>query len=80
MTGNRWAAPSPWRRPPVPAYLKGAGSLPEENKDCVVFILGPPESVATEGDFHLKTNFAFDFTMRAGELRLSRLPGGRTRV
>ena len=50
------------------------GSLPEEHKDRVVFILEPPGAAAagTNGDFHLKTNLAFDVTMRAGALTLTR--------
>jgi hypothetical protein len=49
-----------------------AGSLPDEKKDWLVFILEPPESAIAKGDFHLKTNLTFDFNMRAGELTLSR--------
>jgi hypothetical protein len=49
-----------------------AGSLPGERKDTVVFILQPPGDTHTDGDFHLKTNLVFDFTMRAGELKLAR--------
>ena len=49
-----------------------AGSLPGEKKDTVVFILKPPGDAGTDGDFHLKTNVVFDFTMRAGELKLAR--------
>jgi len=49
-----------------------AGSLPGEKKDTVVFILMPPGDASTDGNFHLKTNLTLDFSMRAGELRLSR--------
>ena len=49
-----------------------AGSFPEEEKDNLVIILKPPESETTTGDFHLKTNLAFDFSMRAGAVTLSR--------
>ena len=48
------------------------GSLPDEHTDNVVFILEPPGADATNGDFHLKTNLAFDFSMRAGALTLTR--------
>ena len=51
-----------------------AGSLADEKKDCVIFILEPPEGEFTKGDFHLKTNLTFDFTMRAGAVTLSRSP------
>jgi hypothetical protein len=50
----------------------GDGSLPDEHKDRVVFILEPPDGAAMNGDFHLKTNFAFDISMRAGALTLER--------
>ena len=62
----------------VEATLTGAvfedGSLPDEHKDRVVFILEPPEGAAadTRGDFHLKTNLTFDVSMRAGALTLTR--------
>lgn len=60
----------------VEAELTGkvfdAGSLPDEKKDTIVFILQPPGEAGTDGDFHLKTNLVFDFTMRAGELKLAR--------
>ena len=48
------------------------GSLPEENKDRFVLILGSPEDGSSAGDFHLKTNLFFDFSMRAGAVDLSR--------
>ena len=51
------------------------GSLPGEKKDTVVFILKPPGDAGTDGDFHLKTNLLFDFSMRAGALDLSRKRG-----
>jgi len=60
----------------IRARLEGpvfsAGSLPGEEKDCVVFILEPPQSADTKGNIHLKTNYAFDFHMRVGGLALSR--------
>ena len=49
-----------------------SGTLPEENKDTVVLIIKPPDHGSAAGDFHLKTNLFFDFSMRAGEVNLSR--------
>lgn len=60
----------------IRARLEGpvfaAGSFLGEDKDCVVFILEPPQRTGTKGNVHLKTNYAFDFNMRVGGLALSR--------
>jgi hypothetical protein len=49
-----------------------SGSLPDENKDSLVLIVSPPDGDKADGDFHLKTNLTFDFSMRAGEMTLTR--------
>lgn len=60
----------------IEAALEGdvfeSGTLPGEDKDSLVVILQAPEGAATDGDFHLKTNLAFDFGMRAGAVKLAR--------
>ncbi len=48
------------------------GSLLEEKKDCVVFLLSPPEMAATQGNIHLKTNRTFDVNMRVCGVKLAR--------
>ncbi len=62
----------------VRARLTGAvfaeGSLPGEDRDCVVLILQTTDGAVTGGNIHLKTNFTFDFAMRVGEVALSRAP------
>ena len=62
----------------IEGELEGAvfreGSLPGEKKDCVVFILAPPDGAVTGGNIHLKTNLTFDVKMRVGGLELARAP------
>jgi len=50
------------------------GSLPRQHKDCVVFLLEPPVDRASTGNLHLKTNHAFDFSMRVCAVELTRQP------
>jgi hypothetical protein len=49
-----------------------SGSIPGESKDSLVLIINAPDNGSAAGDFHLKTNLFLDFSMRAGELNLSR--------
>lgn len=43
-------------------------------KRKVIFLLQLPDNEMVHGDFHLKNNFIFDFTMRPGDLTLKRTP------
>lgn len=62
----------------VHAKLEGdvfeQGSLPEQGKDLVVFILSEPTDSTTSGNLHLKSNSMFDFTMRVCGIELARAP------
>ncbi len=43
------------------------------NKKRVIFLLQIPEADGVAGDFHLKSNFIFDFSMRPGGFTLERV-------
>ena len=43
-------------------------------KDYVVFLLKEPEGGVIQGDFHVKSNLIFDFTMRPGAISLRKNP------
>ncbi|NQV13814.1 hypothetical protein HQ531_00040 [bacterium] len=44
------------------------------HKKNVIFLMHIPEGDEINGDFHLKSNFIFDFSMRPGEFTLIRKP------
>jgi hypothetical protein len=43
-------------------------------KDHLVLVVTRADGAAVSGDFHLKSNFVFDLTMRPGALELKRAP------
>ncbi len=44
------------------------------DKDCIVFLLKAPKGDQIDGDFHVMSNFIFDFGMRPGAINLHRVP------
>lgn len=50
------------------------GSLPSRGKDCVVLLLPPQHDGVLSGNLHLKSNFAFDLSMKVCGLELVRAP------